>query len=93
MRIMTDLEAERTTQNRLMQIIPDNNYDLITENMSSNVLICSIFEFLEYYNDNLSDITTPLKVEVLQKLLVESGYDQQDTRFLVTGFTQGFDIG
>ena len=38
-------------------------------------------------------ITTPIKVEVLEKLLQESGYDPIKSEKLVSGFTRGFDIG
>ena len=51
------------------------------------------FHFIEYFNPNLTDIVTPLRVEVLQKLLKDSDYDPHETKFLVDGFTQGFDIG
>ena len=47
----------------------------------------------EYRNHNLVDIITPVKVEILEQLLIESRYDEDETRFLVNGFTHGFDIG
>ena len=39
------------------------------------------------------NIMTPLNVRVYEKLLMESQYPIEKTKFLVNGFTQGFDIG
>ena len=36
---------------------------------------------------------TPIKTEVLGKLLEASQYDSEETKFLMEGFTLGFDIG
>ena len=36
---------------------------------------------------------TPLKVDCFSELLSESNYDEDKTRFLIDGFTNGFDIG
>ena len=44
-------------------------------------------------NWNLHDVVTPIKVDVYHKLLQESGFDKEKTRYLVQGFKQGFDIG
>ena len=38
-------------------------------------------------------MVTPVHVEVLQHLLKESNYDEEGTKFLIEGFTHGFDIG
>ena len=35
----------------------------------------------------------PVRVDQYEKLLIDSGYDQQKTEFLVDGFRNGFDIG
>ena len=49
---------------------------------------------MDYYkNFDLTSIVTPVKVNVLEKLLIESKYDVKETAFLVNGFKQGFDIG
>ena len=48
---------------------------------------------IEYTNKNLTKMVTPVHVEVLQRLLKESNYDEEETKFLVDGFTHGFDIG
>ena len=42
---------------------------------------------------DLASIITPVNVKVLHRLLVESNYDPLETKFLVDGFTSGFDIG
>ena len=44
-------------------------------------------------NFNLEDIVTPINVDLLEKLLIESKYDEKETDFLVKGFREGFDIG
>ena len=36
---------------------------------------------------------TPINAERLKDLLVKSGYNHKETKFLVQGFTKGFDIG
>ena len=46
-----------------------------------------------YENLDLDSIVTPVKVEVLGRLLNEANYDQNETAFLIYGFTNGFDIG
>ena len=48
---------------------------------------------LQYSNFNLSDIVTPVNADVLGELLTESGYDAQETGFLVQGFKKGFSLG
>ena len=51
-------------------------------------------EEVEYYeNYDLEHIVTPVDVAQLSKLLVETGYHPDKTRFLVEGFTHGFDLG
>ena len=34
-----------------------------------------------------------MNAQVLNKLLLESGYDTEEREFLVDGFTNGFDLG
>ena len=46
-----------------------------------------------YKNYDLTQVVTPVKIENLKKLLVESKYDQGETNFLIEGFTNGFEIG
>ena len=50
-------------------------------------------EILRYENYDLDNIVTPLTVVLLEQLLRQSDYDDQETNFLVDGFTNGFDIG
>ena len=51
---------------------------------SKNVL------WFENYND--SDIVTPVNVTVLEKLLIQSKYCTQKTKYLIKGFTEGFQL-
>ena len=44
-------------------------------------------------HEDLDQIVTPIKVQVLQQLLEESKYDEIKTKELVDGFTWGFDMG
>ena len=39
------------------------------------------------------DVCTPIKVNKLSELLHQSGYDIEESRFIVDGFTNGFEIG
>ena len=48
---------------------------------------------LWYTNYDLESIVTPVRVESLHNLLVETGYDRDETQFLIKGFSEGFDIG
>ena len=44
-------------------------------------------------NEDLTKIFTPVNAEVLKELLEESNYNKEKTKFLVDGFTEGFDLG
>ena len=46
----------------------------------------------EYSNYDLDNIITPVKPKMLQQLLLESGYDENKTKYLVDGFTKGFSL-
>ena len=46
-----------------------------------------------YTNHNLIDIVTPVNVRVLERLLQETHYPEDKTKYLVQGFSTGFDIG
>ena len=41
----------------------------------------------------MESIITPVKVDVLQKLLLHYKYDKVESEFLVNGFRHGFEIG
>ena len=45
-----------------------------------------------FINSDLENIVTPVKVDVLERLLKQSNYDTQETEYLVNGFRNGFDI-
>ena len=46
-----------------------------------------------YFNYDLENIETPLDADKLYAILCETLYDATETKFLVEGFTKGFDIG
>ena len=43
-------------------------------------------------NHNLQDIMTPVKADVLERLLNETGYNLEKTKYLIQGFKQGFSL-
>ena len=47
---------------------------------------------MEFCNYDLENLVTPIRHEVLGKLLQESGYDPNETQFLIDGFQNGFDL-
>ena len=47
---------------------------------------------LEGSNRDLENITTPVKVDVLEHLLRKHGYDKEKSKFLVNGFRNGFSL-
>ena len=46
----------------------------------------------EASNYDLVNIVTPIRVQVLERLLRESNYDEMETEFLVKGFKFGFEL-
>ena len=50
-------------------------------------------EVLYYENMDLDQIYTPVDAEKLEQLLMQTNYDKKETKFLVEGFKQGFDLG
>ena len=46
-----------------------------------------------FENYDLHTIVTPVKVNVLERLLHDSGYDEQKSNYLIRGFKYGFKIG
>ena len=50
-------------------------------------------EPLYFENFDLATIVTPVKVDVLDQLLIQSGYNEKKRQYLVKGFRQGFSIG
>ena len=47
----------------------------------------------DFHNEDLTNIVTPVNVNLLESLLIESQYDKKETDFIVEGFRNGFDIG
>ena len=43
-------------------------------------------------NTDLNNIVTSVKVKQLTHLLKTTGYDKKETEYLVTGFSNGFDL-
>ena len=50
-------------------------------------------DVLDYSNTDLTNIVTPVNVKLLEQLLIEHKYDRAKTKFLIEGFTEGFDLG
>ena len=48
---------------------------------------------MHYENFNLTDIVMPVKVDVLQQLLWDTGFDKEKSDFLIDKFINGFPIG
>ena len=52
------------------------------------------FQFiLEFYNDDLEQIYTLVKVDVLERFFIESEYDPVETEFLLLDFKEDFPLG
>ena len=58
--------------------------------MNLNLYFILAIEWAENYN--LDDIVTPVKAENFRRLLEETNYDKKKTKYLIEGFTNGFDI-
>ena len=50
-------------------------------------------EALYFENFDLTNIITPVKLDVLNNQLLEAGYNNEKREFLVNGFTNGFSLG
>ena len=50
-------------------------------------------EILQYSNNNLHEIHTPVHPEILCSYLIDAQYNSDEIQFLVNGFTSGFSIG
>ena len=50
-------------------------------------------EALYFENFDLTNIITPVKLDVLNDLLLEAGYNNEKREYLVDGFTNGFSLG
>ena len=50
-------------------------------------------EILQHRNMDLSNLFSPVNASELEKLLINSNYDTNETKFLVDGFTNDFDLG
>ena len=50
-------------------------------------------EVLYFSNPDYTSIITPVDVDVLERLLITTNYDREETDFIVNGFRQGFDLG
>ena len=47
----------------------------------------------EFFEPEISNIVTPINVSALQHYLEISKYDKEKSQKLITGFTEGFDLG
>ena len=46
-----------------------------------------------YENLDIDNIKTPVNADVLEQYLMETNYNAEETKFLVEGFREGFDLG
>ena len=49
-------------------------------------------EVMDFENFDLKNIVTPVKVDIYEQLLKDSGYDEAKTKYLVKGFRKGFSL-
>ena len=52
-----------------------------------------ILEIPMHEDKCFSNIITPVNTENLHRWLIRSDYDKQETKFLIEGFTHGFELG
>ena len=64
---------------------------LLTNDRCHGKHICEE-ELLDFSNQDVANILTPVKPDLLKELLEESSYHQSKTKYLVSGFSEGFDI-
>ena len=50
-------------------------------------------EVSRFENYDIMNIITPIKMNVLKRLLREMNYDKAKSEYLIQGFKNGFDIG
>ena len=68
------------------------NFNLLAEHVKTKLELDQE-QILYFENFDLTTIVTPVKVDVLEKLLIQSNYCPHKTKFLVKGFTSGFSSG
>ena len=49
-------------------------------------------QVLDYENDHLVNTVTPVKADVLIDVLIETGYDSNNTDFVCKDFAEGFSL-
>ena len=49
-------------------------------------------EPLNFKNEDLQSIVTPVKADIFRDLLNQAGYDSQKSRYLYEGFSEGFSL-
>ena len=71
------------------------NEDFVTTDKfrSFNLTLTSFAEVDYFENYDLENIKTPINVDLLERLLIDTNYDSGETQFFVEGFRSGFDIG
>lgn len=61
--------------------------------MTSEVYPSTPEETLQLSNFDINAIVTPIRIQILENLLISTNYDPNETQFLVDGFTNGFKLG
>lgn len=81
-------------QKRMIEVI-----GLVKANLN---IVLRVYKFIllhligvvrEEFNPDFKSLITPLNVTRYYELLLQSEYDESKTRYLVDGFTNGFDLG
>ena len=70
--------------------------NLLTNQTSSYIVIWKVQAgktVLRFENKDLTKIFTPIQPDKLRSLLEETGYNNEEIKFLHKGFSEGFDIG
>ena len=61
--------------------------------MIFSIFYVIILEILMFENLDIQSIVTPIKADILESLLIESGYDEKKRKKIVRGFKKGFRLG
>ena len=77
--ILRDKQKRKHVNNCILS--PYTFTDMSDETMVENAI-----------NHDLDHVVTPVKLDILEQMLVQTGYDQQETDYLVNGFKEGFDL-
>ena len=56
-------------------------------------MLCLVTDDVKWFeNYNLTEVETPVDTQVYERLLIEAGFDEKQTRYLTEGFSKGFKL-